>query len=111
MPALGRVSLGRGFGSSAAEWFMAGRSSQQAAALRDLRGKPLLVLTADLAHDEAGLAAQRRLATLSTNSLQRIVKDTTHMSLIVDEQDAAAAFRAVLDVVAAVRTSRPLSGA
>jgi pimeloyl-ACP methyl ester carboxylesterase len=108
MPALGRVSLGREFGSSAAEWFMAGRSSQQAAALHDLQGKPLLVVTADLAHDEAGFAAQRRLATLSTNSLQRLAKDTTHMSLIVDEQDAAAASRAVLDVVTAVRSSRPL---
>ena len=49
------------------------------------------------------------MATLSTNSLHRVANATTHASLIGDETDAAAASQAIRDVIAAVRTTRPLA--
>ena len=66
-------------------------SAQQAAALTDLQGKPLIVLTADTGHDAKWQSAQDHLATLSTNSVHRVAKATTHQSLIDDEADSAAA--------------------
>jgi predicted secreted protein len=41
---------------------------------------------------------------LSTNSVQRVVQDASHASLIEEEGDSANAIEAILDVVAAVRT-------
>ena len=81
----------------------------QAASLVDFADKPLIVVTAGREHDAAWLAAQDKLATLSTNSRNRIVADATHASLVLDETDAAAASQAIRDVVASVRTSRPLN--
>jgi pimeloyl-ACP methyl ester carboxylesterase len=80
----------------------------QAASLVDFAGKPLIVVTAGREHDDAWLAAQDKLATLSTNSRHRIVADSTHASLVLDKTDATAASQAIRDVVASVRTSRPL---
>ena len=57
----------------------------------------------------AWLAAQDKLATLSTHSRHRIVAEATQASLVLDETDAAAASQAIRDVVASVRTSRPLN--
>jgi hypothetical protein len=51
---------------------------------------------------------QYKLAALSTNSQHRVVVDATHASLVLDKTDAAAASRGIRDVVAAVRSSRPL---
>jgi pimeloyl-ACP methyl ester carboxylesterase len=81
----------------------------QAASLADFADKPLIVVTAGRGHDAAWLSAQDKLATLSTNSRHRIVADATHASLVLDETDGTAASQAVRDVVASVRTSRPLS--
>jgi pimeloyl-ACP methyl ester carboxylesterase len=81
----------------------------QAASLVDFADKPLIVVTAGRGHDAAWLSAQDKLATLSTNSRHRIVADATHASLVLDETDGTAASQAVRDVVASVRTSRPLS--
>jgi pimeloyl-ACP methyl ester carboxylesterase len=81
----------------------------QAASLVDFAGKPLIVLTAGREHDDAWLAAQDKLATLSTNSRHRVVADATHASLVLNETDATAASQAIRDVVASVRTSRPLN--
>jgi hypothetical protein len=81
---------------------------QQAASHVDFADKPLMVLTAGRGHDDAWLAAQDKLATLSTNSRHRIVADATHASLLLDATDAAAVNQAIRDVVASVRTSRPL---
>jgi pimeloyl-ACP methyl ester carboxylesterase len=83
-------------------------SVHQAASLTDLDGKPLIVLTADRNADDGWQSAQDHLATLSTNSLHRHV-DATHASLLEDEADSAAASTAIHDVVASVRTSRPLA--
>jgi len=45
----------------------------------------------------------------STNGVDRVVKATTHASLLDDEADSAAASTAIHDVVASVRTSQPLA--
>jgi pimeloyl-ACP methyl ester carboxylesterase len=79
----------------------------QAASLVDFADKPLIVVTAGREHDAAWLAAQDKLATLSTKSRHRIVADATHASLVLDRTDATAASQATRDIVASVRTSRP----
>jgi pimeloyl-ACP methyl ester carboxylesterase len=80
----------------------------QAGALTDLAGKPLAVVTAASGANAEWMAAQEDLATLSSNTIHRVVAGATHGSLVESETDAAAASRAILDVVAAVRTHQPL---
>jgi hypothetical protein len=48
------------------------------------------------------------MATLSTNSLHRGAHATTPESLLYDEADSAQVSQAIRDVIAAVRTARPL---
>jgi hypothetical protein len=67
------------------------------------------VITAGREHDAKWFSAQDKLATLSTNSQHRVVADATHASLVLDATDAAAASQAIRDVVASVRTSKPLT--
>jgi hypothetical protein len=55
-------------------------ATHQAATLLDFAGKPLIVVTAGRGHDESWLAAQDKLAALSTNSQHRLVVDATHAS-------------------------------
>jgi hypothetical protein len=88
------------------EYVQAAASTEQAAALRDLADKPLIVLTAGSGHDAAWSAAQDRMARLSTNSVHRVVDGATHEDLIGNEEDAAATTQAILDVVASVRSPR-----
>jgi pimeloyl-ACP methyl ester carboxylesterase len=83
-------------------------ATHQAATLVDFAGKPSIVVTAGRGHDESWLAAQDKLAALSTNSQHRVVVDATHASLVLDKTDAASASQGIRDVVAAVRSSRPL---
>ena len=90
------------------EYLQAAASTEQAAALRDFADKPLIVLTAGSGHDAAWSAAQNRMATLSTNSVHRIIAGATHEDLIGDDEDAAATTQAILDVVAAVRSKGAL---
>jgi hypothetical protein len=106
MPSIGELGGGRDFGSFLQE-FEGSASVQQAAALTDVHGKPLIVVTADIGHDAAWLSAQQHLTTLSTNSLQRIAH-ATHQSLVDDQAASAAASQAIRDVVASLRTSQPL---
>ena len=86
------------------EYLQATASTEQAAALRDFADKPLIVLTAGSGHDAAWSAAQNRMATLSTNSVHRIIDGATHEDLIANEEDAAATTQAILDVVSSVRS-------
>jgi pimeloyl-ACP methyl ester carboxylesterase len=90
------------------EYVQAAASVEQAAALGDFAGKPLIVLTAGSGHDAAWSAAQNRMATLSTNSVHRIIDGATHEDLIGNEEDAAATTQAILDVVSSVRSPRRL---
>jgi hypothetical protein len=54
--------------------------------------------------------AQNDLATLSTNSVHRVIGGTTHQVVIVNEEDSAATTQAILDVVSSVRSAGPWSG-
>jgi pimeloyl-ACP methyl ester carboxylesterase len=92
------------------ELAVAARSMEQARALRSLGSKPLIVLTASDENEAGWPAAQARLAKLSTNSLHRVVRDSTHPSLIEEEADAAVVSQAIADLVRAVRDSAPLVG-
>jgi pimeloyl-ACP methyl ester carboxylesterase len=92
------------------EYVQAAASTEQAAALRDFDDKPLIVLTAGSGHDAAWSAAQNRMATLSTNSVHRIIDGATHEDLIANQEDAAATTQAILEVVASVRSQRRLAG-
>jgi pimeloyl-ACP methyl ester carboxylesterase len=103
------VSTAHSVGSYLNEVFEGSRSTHQAASLVDFAAKPLIVVTAGREHDAAWMVAQDKLATLSTNSRHDVVAKATHPSLVLDETDAAAASQAVRDVVASVRTSRPLA--
>jgi hypothetical protein len=55
------------------------------------------------------LKRQDKLATLSSNSIHRVVKGATHTSLLYDRSDAQATSAAIVEVVAAVRNDRPLA--
>ncbi len=114
---LARLGLGRLIGvetpshfrSSIDEYIQAGSSAQQAAALTDFTDKPLAVLTAGTGSLPGWGASQEALASLSTNSVHRVIDGSTHESLIFDQDDAAAAARGILEVVSAVRTATPLT--
>ena len=95
--------------SAADEYLLAGSSVQQGAALRTFADKPLVVLTAGRGTRPGWTASQDALATLSTNTLHRVVAGATHGSLLGDEQDAAETARGILDAVAAVRSGTPLT--
>jgi pimeloyl-ACP methyl ester carboxylesterase len=90
------------------EYVQASASVKEAASPRDFGDKPLIVLTAGSGHDAAWSAAQNHLATLSTNSVHRVIAGATHEGLIGDEGHATATTQAILDVVASVRRPGPL---
>jgi hypothetical protein len=55
------------------------------------------------------LKLQDDLATLSSNSIHRVVEGATHTSLEYDRSDSQATSAAIVEVVAAVRNDRPLA--
>src|SRR5918998_1738836 len=73
-----------------------------------LGNKPLAVITAGKS-EPSWLKQQDKLATLSSNSIHRVVKGATHTSLEYDRSDAQATSAAIVEVVAAVRNDRPLA--
>ena len=84
-----------------------------------LGSRPLAVLTAGNAYGEfepevaerarrAWGALQDDLARLSTNSAHRVVPGATHSQLVDRNATSRATVRAILQVVEAVRTGRPL---
>jgi pimeloyl-ACP methyl ester carboxylesterase len=92
------------------EFGVANRSEAEAGELRSLDAKPLIVLTAELDNAKGWIAAQNEIATLSTNSLHRVVSGSTHASLVEDPDHAAAVTKAIHDVVVSVQTGEPLKG-
>ena len=102
------VSTARAVQSYIDEFRAAAASARQAATLVDFGSKPLIVVTAGRGQTEAWPAAQDKLATLSSNSRHDVVADATHASLYLDKTHAAAASQAIRDVVASVRSHRPL---
>jgi pimeloyl-ACP methyl ester carboxylesterase len=95
--------------SAVDEYLHASVSIQQAASLRDFADKPLVVLTAGVGHDSGWSAAQNHLATLSTNSVHRVVDGATHETLVADREHAATTTQALLQVVSAVRSAGPVA--
>src|SRR5215217_3485873 len=76
--------------------------------LESLGNKPLAVVTAGKS-EPSWLKRQDKLATLSSNSMHRVVKGATHTSVVYDRSDAQATSAAIVEVVAAVRNDRPLA--
>jgi pimeloyl-ACP methyl ester carboxylesterase len=103
------VATARNLRSTIDEYVQASSSVHQAGALTDFGAKPLIVLTAPVGNDATHLAAQNRLATLSTNSVHRTIVGATHEALVGEQKYAAATSQAILDVVSAVRGHRPLA--
>jgi pimeloyl-ACP methyl ester carboxylesterase len=75
----------------------------------DLGVRPLFVLTAEQ-EGPYWFERQRQLATLSTNSIHRIVAEADHGSLVWSRKDAQVTSAAILQVVEAVRNGQPLAG-
>jgi len=92
------------------EFGVANRSEAEAGGLRSLDAKPLIVLTAELENAKGWIAAQNAMATLSTNSLHRVVSGATHASFVESPDHAAAVTKAVHDVVVSVQSGEPLKG-
>jgi pimeloyl-ACP methyl ester carboxylesterase len=91
------------------EYAQTSSSTEAAASLRDFADKPLVVLTAGSSSPAGWSAKQNALASLSTNSIHRIVKGIDHAGMIAHGQGAAATTQAILDVVSSIRTARPLA--
>jgi hypothetical protein len=80
----------------------------QAQALTTLGDSPLIVVTAVEDAHAGWLPLQEKMVSLSTNSVQRVIRDASHTSLIEDQDDSAISVQAILDVVEAVRSGAPL---
>jgi pimeloyl-ACP methyl ester carboxylesterase len=81
---------------------------KQAGELESLGAKPLIVLTALKDAENGWMPLQDELATLSTNSVHRVLEDAMHASVVDEAGPAAESARAIRDVVDSVRTGAPL---
>jgi pimeloyl-ACP methyl ester carboxylesterase len=91
------------------EFSMIRTAMDQAAELRTLGAMPLAVVTATRGADADWLPMQHDLAQLSTDSVQRVIGDATHSSLVENEDMARHSSRTILDVVRAIRADTPLA--
>jgi len=91
------------------EWAEAPVLMNQAGRLKSLGDRPLMVLTAGRDAVNGWMPLQNELASLSTNSVHRVLPRTTHNSLIYERDQATFAIQAISDVVQAVRLGRPLA--
>ena len=80
---------------------------EQAATVTSIGDRPLIVISASPGDQPGWMDAQARLASLSTNSAQRVL-EATHESVILGD-DAPASTKAILDVLAAVRSGGRVS--
>ena len=101
---LGIASTASSLRSTIDEYVQGNASTGQAGELTDFADKPLMVLTATVGNGKGWEANQDKLATLSTNSAHREVEGATDSSMVHDKEHAAETTRAILDVLAAVRT-------
>jgi len=93
--------------STSALEFLAPTQTLRLGSLGSLGNKPLAVVTAGES-DPSWLKRQDELATLSSDSIHRVVKGATHESLLYERSDAQASSAAIDEVVGAVRNDRPL---
>jgi pimeloyl-ACP methyl ester carboxylesterase len=95
--------------STTAEEFRATpQTTAQVRSLRSLGDKPLAVVSAGEQSPD-WLKLQDELAALSSDSVHRVVEGATHTSLLCDRSNARATSAAILEVVRAVRSDRPLA--
>jgi pimeloyl-ACP methyl ester carboxylesterase len=94
--------------TTAQEFRATPQSTAQARSLRSLGDKPLAVVSAGT-QSSGWLELQDDLATISPNSIHRVVKEATHTSVVYERSDAQATSAAIVEVVAAVRNDRPLA--
>jgi pimeloyl-ACP methyl ester carboxylesterase len=93
--------------STSAIEFLAPTQTLRLGSPGSLGNKPLAVVTAG--ESEPGwLKRQDDLATLSSDSIHRVVEGATHTSVLYERGDAQATGAAIEEVVAAVRNDRPL---
>ena len=83
-------------------------SQEKARGTGTLGERPLMVVSA-ADHDAKTGALQEELTSLSSNSTQRVVEGSTHLSLVVDRDHASQTSAAILEVVEAVRSDQPLT--
>ncbi len=97
--------------STMEEYARANDSMAQAASLRNLGDKPLMILSAGVGSAANWPQKQERLATLSTESGHHVVAGASHAGLVADPVHAATTTGlAILEVVESVRTKRPCRG-
>jgi pimeloyl-ACP methyl ester carboxylesterase len=94
--------------TTAQEFRATPQSTAQARSLRSLGDKPLAVVSAGT-QSSGWLELQDDLATISPNSMHRVVKEATHTSVVYERSDAQTTSAAIVEVVAAVRNDRPLA--
>jgi pimeloyl-ACP methyl ester carboxylesterase len=87
--------------TTAQEFRASPQSTAQARSLRSLGDKPLAVVSAGT-QSSGWLELQDDLATISPNSMHRVVKEATHTSVVYERSDAQATSAAIVEVVAAV---------
>ena len=73
-----------------------------------LGSTPLAVVTAARSAQEGWLPLQDAMAALSTDSVHMTLADATHADIVDEEAAAGSSAQAVLAVVTAVRTGRPV---
>src|SRR5215204_5398900 len=95
--------------STSAGEFLAPTQTLRLGSPGSLGNKPLAVVTAPKQAEPGWLKRQDDLATLSSNSIHRVVKGATHTSLVYDRSDSQATSAAIVEVVSAVRNDRPLA--
>jgi pimeloyl-ACP methyl ester carboxylesterase len=81
----------------------------QAAGLHSLGAVPLAVVTAASGADADWFPMQVDLASLSPNSVHRVIEDASHATLVEIEDTAGPSAEAILDVVTSARTSTPMT--
>jgi pimeloyl-ACP methyl ester carboxylesterase len=84
-------------------------SLEKARGTGTLGEKPLMVVSAAADHGAEARAFQEDLTALSSNSSQRVVEGSTHVSLVVDRGHARQTGEEIMEVVEAVRTDQPLT--
>src|SRR5918997_327578 len=84
------------------------QTTAQVRSSQSVGDKPLAVITAG-EQPSSWLEMQEELATLSPNSVHRVVDGATHVSLLYDKSDAQVTSAAIEQVVEAARTDRPLT--
>jgi pimeloyl-ACP methyl ester carboxylesterase len=77
----------------------------------DLGSRPLIIVIGGASDNVAGLARELQddLAQLSSNSATRVVDGATHSSLVDQRDHALQTSATILEVLEAVRTSKPLA--